>query len=754
MARANTARWPHVAPLVGLLSLDLVMLRHVFLSHGLPVGGDSGFLYSALPYFARHGLGTFSVWLPSPLGEVQQYSLYWALGSVVSIVGNPVEVYKLAMLAVIALTSVIMYGFAYWLTRDRFAAAIASFAYSFAPFAVAQWLDGHMNVQVSYAVGPATIWALWLALRSGGRRPMVVLGLAEAALFLLTTGQGAYWVLGLVVVVFWEIVTSEGRWRVACRLGITAVVSGATFIAASAVQLVPYALGAKAPFVGGGAAYYIEQLSVHRKYSLSFLDGVVGTPRELYLLPGTTIGAPGFAGWQLQALGIVLVGIAFASLATRAWRYSVPLGVLVLMAWLLAAGPAGPAGSLYVDIYNHVPVIRFLRVPNRWLMVSSMGIALMLAVTLAAARQLSRSARTKFVRRLFRRMALLAIAIVALSGTYAFAPGLKTWNPPALYGSAFTPLSGEKGNWRILTTPLFQSWMDGQGPTGNGETFVADLGYTSSYWHEHAVLGRGGWDPRAARFSKYLYELVRQGTTTSIAPLLAAIDVKYVSLDPQPAIESVLHQNAFFRRQAGLTPTSTSGPITLLRTENTAPSAFVSAKRCVVAGGLSTLGDLAATRLIDLQTTMVVFADQLVATGGRSELARQLMESRCLILAPGGYAALRILLTSVAAQSISSVSPASWLRSETSPIEDVAADPTTEVSVPGRSIISFSFTVPRTGRYRVWLNALRDQAQRGVAIRVDSDTTSRIGLRSSFGSGYRWNATRPLALTAGTHTSR
>ena len=136
------------------------MLRHVFLSHGLPVGGDSGFLYSALPYFARHGLGTFSVWLPSPLGEVQQYSLYWALGSVVSIVGNPVEVYKLAMLAVIALTSVIMYGFAYWLTRDRFAAAIASFAYSFAPFAVAQWLDGHMNVQVSYAVGPATIWAL------------------------------------------------------------------------------------------------------------------------------------------------------------------------------------------------------------------------------------------------------------------------------------------------------------------------------------------------------------------------------------------------------------------------------------------------------------------------------------------------------------------------------------------------------------------------------------------------------------------
>ena len=400
--------------------------------------------------------------------------------------------------------------------------------------------------------------------------------------------------MGLVVVVCWEIATSNSRWRVARRLGMTAIVSGSAFIAVSAVQLVRYAFGAKAPFVGGGAAYYIEQLSVHRKYSLGFLEGVVGTPRELYLPPGTAIGAPGFAGWQFQVLGIVLVGIAFASLATRAWRYTVPLGALVLMAWLLAAGPAGPAGSVYVDIYNHVPVIRFLRVPNRWLMVSSMGIALMLAVTLAAARRLSRSTSTKFVRRLFRRTALLAIAIVALSGTYAFAPGLKTWNPPPSYGATFTPLSEDKGNWRILTTPLFQSWMAGQGATGNGETFVADLGYTSSYWHEHAVLGRGGWDPRAARFSRYLYELVKQGTTTSIAPLLAAIDVKYVSLDPQPAIESVVDQNAFFRRQAGLSPVRTSGPITLLRTDNLAPSAFVASKRCVVAGGLGTLGDLAA----------------------------------------------------------------------------------------------------------------------------------------------------------------
>ena len=108
-------------------------------------------------------------------------------------------------------------------------------------------------------------------------------------------------------------------------------------------------------------------------------------------------------------------------------------------------------------------------------------------------------------------------------------------------------------------------------------------------------------------------------------------------------------------------------------------------------------------------------------------------------------------MTGVAAQSVPSASPAGWLRSETSPIEDIAAEPTTEVSVPGSSIISLSFTVPRTGRYRVWLNALRDPAQRGIAVRVDSDRPSRIGLRSSFGSGYRWNPTRPLALTGGTH---
>src|SRR5689334_153596 len=67
----------HLAPLALLAAADAVMLRNVVLGRGVPAGVDSAFLFSALEYYTRHDLSTFTIWLASPLGEIQQYSLYW-----------------------------------------------------------------------------------------------------------------------------------------------------------------------------------------------------------------------------------------------------------------------------------------------------------------------------------------------------------------------------------------------------------------------------------------------------------------------------------------------------------------------------------------------------------------------------------------------------------------------------------------------------------------------------------------------------
>ena len=68
-------------------------------------------------------------------------------------------------------------------------------------------------------------------------------------------------------------------------------ISLSVFAVSSAVQLLPDAAGVKAPFIEGSTHYYIEDLSVHAKYSLSIFDNVLGIPREVWLTNGTSIAA-------------------------------------------------------------------------------------------------------------------------------------------------------------------------------------------------------------------------------------------------------------------------------------------------------------------------------------------------------------------------------------------------------------------------------------------------------------------------------
>ena len=122
------ARRPrHLVPAAILVALDTLVLRNYLFTNKAAGGVDSAFLYSILPYFKSHGLGAFSVWLPTPFGEVQQYSEYWFLASVVSVVGHAMVVYKLSVFLAVLGSSVSSYALAYWLTRSELAAGVAAF---------------------------------------------------------------------------------------------------------------------------------------------------------------------------------------------------------------------------------------------------------------------------------------------------------------------------------------------------------------------------------------------------------------------------------------------------------------------------------------------------------------------------------------------------------------------------------------------------------------------------------------------------
>jgi hypothetical protein len=747
----------HGLPLAVLLLLQILMLRDLLFTSGLPAWMDSGFLYSRLPFFDRHEMHIFSVWLPEPFGQVQQYSVYWLLASFEGVFHNPIAVYKGAVFTTIATGSIGAYGLAFWLTRSRLAAGVAAGLYVFAPFSVSIWLLGHLDVGIAYAVGPFAVWALWVSLRTGHLSSMIALGLTGSALFLLTTGQGLYWLLPLLAITVFEVRRTPGRAErraTRSRLRMTLVFSGLTFLFASAVQVLPYLAGLKAPFVGGQSHYYIEQLSVHAKYSLPFLENVVGIPQsKQYLAPGITLAAAAFDSPFYWFISLTMLAIGLTALATKHRPTAVILLVPTVCAWLLASGPHGPIRPLYLLLYHHLPYFSLLRVPNRWLMVSTLGLAMLTALTIAGLR--GEEAPGKWLGRRQNpgtRVAIWVMWLGLFASAYGLFHGLPTQRLPADYREAYTALNSDPADWRILTTPYYQAWMQTDGRDASPLVYKADIGETSTFLHGRATLDRGGWDARSSRFARYLSEVVKQGTSRSITKLLGAVGVKYLALNPQAAIEVPGRQNAFFDQQAGLRTYAHRGKVTIYRNDYALPQAFVTPTSCIVAGGLQVLGDLAEQPSFRFDRIGLRFADQIAATGGPNALSDALANSSCLIVAPGGDQALAALLVAEDKKDLSPVAPGSWIRGETSPILDIGSDPSVTVSVPPGRRLRSSLHASQAGQYEIWLAGLRAAGQSRVGLEVDKRDLGSVDFSASAGAGIRWLSSGPISLTKGNHT--
>lgn len=747
-ARHRRPRLPAAwIPVLVLVALDVLVLRRLLFTSEVPAGMDSGFLYSMLPVFEHYHLGSFTTWLPAPFGQVQQYSIYWFLAMLDAVVGAPMLVYKAAVLGALLAASLGVYGLARWLTGSRPGALAAGILYTLAPISVAQLTAGHLNVSISYAVGPLAVWAAWAAARDGSRAAAVGLGLCGSVLFLLTTGQGLYWALPIGLVVAAELVAAAraGRARAALRrAGSAGAIAFGVLLVTSAVQVVPTLAGLRAPFTSSGDLY-ISQLAIHAKYSLPFLDGVLGVPREQYVNGSVHLALSGYDGVPYRLAAWTLVALATAALFTRRGRAAAPLAAAAVVAWVLAAGPDGPGGALYGALYAHVPFFKLLRVPNRWIMVSGLSAALLAAMTVdALARGGLHPERA--------RLAAWGTAIVAvLCGGYAVFAGVPTWRLPSDYSAAYGRLGERPGDWRTLTTPFYQSWMNGGDRLATDLRLVSDLGYTSTWWTGRPTVGRGGWDPRASTYAGYLYDLVRQGTNRETARLLAPAGIRYVALDPHGAEEVVPGQNDFWEHQRGLRPVTRAGRVRILRVPGARPPVFSQRRACVVVGGYSVLGDLALSQSFDFRRTGVLFASQIAEEGGPAALRRMLRATRCLIVAGDQGPELRRLLAGAASVPLTTQAPREWSRSTTHPIADLTADPTTTVDVPPRGVAHGTLEVRHGGVHRVWIDALRAPDQPALALRVDGRPAGVLRLRSAYGRAMAWTGGRPLRLAAGSH---
>lgn len=781
-ARLRRAVTYHGLPVAMLVAATLVLFR-TWLGSRFPGGTDSGFLYSGLAFYRTHGLQLFTVWLSTPFGQVSQYSVYWLLSLLTAVFQGTLFTYKLAAVVIELLSALGMYAVSWSWSRSRLGALAAAIVYSFSPLAVSQWMSGHIDVQISLALGPLMLWCIVRILDTGSLRAAVGLGLCGSALLLLTTGQAAYWLLAVAIVVIGKLLTAgRGVLAMLRRTVPAALAALAVSAAASTVQLLPWLSGARAAFAGG-QNLAIETLAEHAKYSLPFAQGVLGVARESWLPPADNLSFTSFGSLLYIVPQAIVLVVAALSVLTRRATFAAILLLLTVTGWFLAAGPFGPAAGLYTAIWQHVVYFRELRVPNRWLMVSLFSVASMLALSVSAVtsrlsgspgklsgspgkhavRQGSgpaadRHGRTVHLprlpggptRALLHSVSLAAVAaslLVVNAGTI-LAQGLPTINPPTAYAAAYRALAQVPGDWRVLTIPFGQAWMGGPA-YGDYEGAMADLGIVSSFYDGHSVVSNGGWDPNASQFTTFLTDVMNQGADRHLAPLLGAAGIRYIVVNPELPVQAPWGQANFIARQAGLKRVSSSHGVTVYENPFARSQITQATSSCVIAGGYTVLEDLTEDPSFSFRTTAVYFADQVVRTGGWQALTRLVASSHCLIVGPGAAGELTVLRDSEASVQATSIAPANWRSGKIHPLQDSQASAADWLMIPPGGQLTWNAPVTAAGQYSVWVRILRRPGAAQVKVSVNGAAAGSIKPALSANVGYQWLHTGKAQLQGG-----
>ena len=761
----------HSLPLVILVTSTLVLFR-TWISGRYPGGTDSAFLYSGVVFYQTHGLHFFTVWLPTPFGQVSQYSLYWLLSMLLPVLKNVLFTYDLVAVSIALISAFGLYAISWSWSRSRLGALAAAIFYSFSPFSIAQWLSGHLDVQVSMALGPLIIWCIDQVFDAGSKRAALGLGLSASALLLLTTGQAAYWTLAAAIFVAGKcIINSRDIVATLQRCAPGTILAVVSFAAASAVQLLPWFFGAHAGFAGD-QPIAIAALAEHAKHSLPFQSGIIGIPRETWLPLGSNLSFVPFGSlpFILPQIGIII--LAFLSVLTRKRSFCLILLILTVVAWLIAAGPSGPIGGIYNFLWQHIIYFRDLRVPNRWLMLSSFAISTMLAISIGAATArfkslkeagalslnrarsrhsfIGRTQHLEHARAVFHTTLLVVIAgsLLILNGGAILAQGLPTITPPRTYARAYLALQQTAGDWRVLTVPFGQTMMAAPA-YGDSEGTAADLGYVSSLYTGRSVVGNGGWDPNASQFTTFLADLVNQGVDRHLSGLLGAADIRYVVSNPEAPVQVPWGQTEFLSSQQGLRRVSSGSGITVLENPLAQSQVVQPTSSCVIAGGYPVLEDLTENPSFSFMKTAVYFADQVVETSGWSALVRMVSHNHCLIMGPGAEGELQVLRGSVASAQAVSIAPSKWAWHPIDPLLDSQAGPSGSVRIPTGNQLIWNTAARIAGAYRVWVRIMRQPDAAVASVTVNGVPVGPMSPTFPTTVGYQWLPTRLFHLNGG-----
>lgn len=355
---------------------------------GRVLGGYDTFVYfyPLRSYIAETlGQGRLPLWNPYLFGGAPylantQTAVFYPGTWIFALVDVP-RAYALNFLGHLWIAGLALYAFArVSLGLGRVASVVGGAAFAFSGFMNGQ--AGHINQFSVAAWLPAVALALDLAMRSRRLVPVLPLAALVAGLTLqILAGhpQQVYMtVVALGVLVLWRgLLGARPSWphperagsprsQVAALLrgGVALGMAAALAAGISAVQLLPTLELSQLSIRGGGLSY-----------ELAAFDALPWPLLLPALFPGYWMHLPTteFFGHT----GTVLFALAWLGLLGGAGRPALLGAAYVTLGLLLAVGDATP---LYRLLFDWAPGFASFRVPARWLLVSTFGLAILAAV--------------------------------------------------------------------------------------------------------------------------------------------------------------------------------------------------------------------------------------------------------------------------------------------------------------------------------------------------------------------------------------
>lgn len=381
-ALVHRARWP-------LLYAGLVLLAAVAVIGPSALAWDEGFIAWPAPYDAGitpgdHLQTTYYLWLwqhaltslghlpwldPfqfAASGHLTAQPFGWPLVLVslpVGLVAGPVAAYNTLVLVAFVACAGTTYALARQLGASPPAAAVAGFAFAFAPFRLVQAAT-HFNALLAPLL-PLLLLCAERALRCRGRESRRAAWATVAVqVSILASGELhlAVFATGLLAVFVALRVPGTPR----DHLRGLAVPGGALVVGTGAVAALMYVLVLD-PSVASGGRSLEEAATFGPRLGDLVTRSVTWTLFERYAYPGLVIAV-------LAAVGAV------AAVRTAGRRLlGAGLAVLALASTALALAPALEGHPLVQDAYRAIPLLSFSRVPGRILIVAALALAILSA---------------------------------------------------------------------------------------------------------------------------------------------------------------------------------------------------------------------------------------------------------------------------------------------------------------------------------------------------------------------------------------